>query len=185
MVRSGHLSAGVPGAGLGLTKAAQIHRIADQFNPVKRRKDERDDDQQAIFNPIPKLGFARKFKPASLLGKADIVVVPLDIRKITQGECHGIGYFVGYTDPIQRGSKFTWVGGEKEDDTKGDHGGVFHHLSDAVEQLLLGERESTVELHDRVICSVDFHTHFRVEEEGDDRIGQDEDKYVDDHQADL
>ncbi len=51
----GHFSGCVPGAGFALGKTAQIHGVADQFDPVQGGKDQRDDDHQGVLEAVFKL----------------------------------------------------------------------------------------------------------------------------------
>ncbi len=176
---------GVPGALVALAEAAQVHGIADQLNAIERREDERDDDQQRVFEAVSELGFARKVQPARLLRQADVVVVALDVGEVAQGERHGISSLIRHPYPVQRRCEFAGVGGEQKDHAQRDDRGVFEELGDLVKQLLLREVNLADHARDLMARAVNLHPELRGKEEGDDRIGDDEHQHIDHHGADL
>ncbi len=111
-----------------LAETAQVHRVADHLDPVKGRKDERNDDQQGILEAVDKFRLVRKLQPAGLLGQTNIMVIALNIGKVAQGKRYRVGSFIVDANAIQRGSKFAGIGGEQEDHPQRDNRGIFENL---------------------------------------------------------
>ena len=108
-------------------ESPQFHRIRDRIDAVQACKDQWQQDVDRVFQSCEKVFFFSKFHTSRLLCLADAVVVSLDVRDVTQGDGHGIAYFlgdtdaaslnsigisyfVGDTDAVQAGSEFTGIG---------------------------------------------------------------------------
>lgn len=91
------------------SESPQFHRIRDRIDAVQACKDQWQQDVDRVFQSCEKVFFFSKFHTSRLLCLADAVVVSLDVRDVTQGDGHGIAYFVGDTDAVQAGSEFTGV----------------------------------------------------------------------------
>ena len=92
------------------SESSQFHRIGDRIDAVQACKDQWQQDVDRVFQSCEKVFFFSKLYTSRLLCLADAVVVSLDIRDVTQGDGYGITYFVGDTDAVQAGSKFTGIG---------------------------------------------------------------------------
>lgn len=92
------------------SKPSQLHRIRDRIDAVQACKDQWQQDVDRVFQSCEKVFFFSKFHTSRLLCLADAVVVSLDVRDVTQGDGHGIAYFVRDTDAVQAGGEFTGVG---------------------------------------------------------------------------
>ena len=85
-------------------------------------------------------GFFAHLHAAGLLGQTDVVVLPLDVRDVAQGQGYRVADAVADTDAVQGGGKFRGVGGAHEQQHNGDGAGVFQHHIQVVEQLLRRQR---------------------------------------------
>ena len=85
----------------------------------REEKIKRDDDQQGVLEAVGEFCLVGQIQSAGLLGQADIVVIPLDVGEVAQGQGDGEGGLVIDAQSVERGGKLAGVGGQQEDDPQG------------------------------------------------------------------
>jgi len=177
--------AAVPGAGLRLAEAAQVHGVGDQLDAVHGCEDQRGQDRGDVLEALTGLGLLAHVDAARLLGQRDRVVVALHIREVAQGQRQRRADLVADADAVEAGGELARVGRQEEDHAERDHGQILGELRDLVEHLLLGDDVDAAEGEQHVPRAVDLDAVFRREQEGQNEVGDQKDQHIDHHQPDL
>ena len=125
----------VPGPLLILSEPAQLHGIGNGIDPVQAGEDQRQKNIHRVFQPGKKVLIFSKLYAPGLLGLADAVVVTLDVRNVTKGDCHRITHFVGNPNAVQTGRKLTWVCGRNKQNRNRQRHKIFQRNIQHIKQL--------------------------------------------------
>ena len=126
-----------------------------------------------------------KLYASGLLGLADTVIIPLDIRNVAQCDRNRISNFIRNTNTVQAGCKFTWIGSRNEKDRYRQRHKIFQGNIQHIKQLLLCHIISPEQMTDDMFCPIQSRTLIRVKQKNKQIVQKQKYQHKNHHKADF